>query len=247
MDGYYSINSPVLLKHPPTVDKNKENHQTIMGSTKSFQELQLTPTMWTTQPICFFSYPGQASNKPPLGVAPFLGSFMPSAPQDQGFPSQASFRHTSPSQPNYMQVQAQTVQFLPRSNPNNRQGIGPTGPTTLNAPIYPMNQQQSDTDMPYFCTYIPIPTYNLPSIAGTSQSSRSSKVEHTEKSKLREPQNLLTLTPKDTNPPQQNYYPWSKRNFESCGFRRSARLHRSRIMFCYLSCSLSFLIHFRLA
>jgi len=231
MDGYYPINSPVLLKHPHTTDKNKENHQTIMESTKSLQELQLTPTMWT-QPICFFNYPGQSSNKPP-GAMPYVGPFVPSAPQDQGFP-QASFRHTSPSQPNYMQVQAQTVQFLPRSNLDNRlqaQGIGPTGPTTLNVPIYPMNQQQSGTDMPYFCTYIPIPTYNLPPIAGMSQSSRSSKVEPTElKSNLRDPQRSLMLTPKDTNPPQQNYYPWSKRNLEPCGFPRSARLHRSRVM-----------------
>ncbi|EZA50647.1 Serine protease nudel [Ooceraea biroi] len=229
MDGYYPINNAILLNHLQTTKKNKNNQQAIAENTKSFQELQLTPT-WTTHPVCFFGYPGQLSNKPlPAGFTPYMPPFVPSA-QDQGFPSQTSFRHTAP-QPNYMQVQAQTVQFLPRNDARNRmqtqpiaQGVGPTGPAMLNAPIFPMNQQpistpqhspemfqQSGTDVPYFCTNMPIPTYNFPLIPSTSHSSRSSNVDEAEPADSRNNSRkhiTPTLTPKDNSSPQHNYYPW---------------------------------------
>lgn len=253
MDGYYPVDNAMLERLQP-LGKNKENHQAIAESIKSFQELQLTPTAWTTQPVCFFGYPGQLFNKPSsAGITPYTGSFVPpSALQDQRSPSQSSFRQTSPSQPNYMQVQAQTVQFLPRNNVGNRmptqptaQGIGPTGPAMMNGPYFPMSQQPipmlqqpaslfnrpsetssqpgSGLDIPYFCTYISMPTYNFPPIPGTSQSSRSSNADDSKspaddsKSDSRNRLMPTSTAPKDSftegkSVPREKTYPWSKRD-----------------------------------
>lgn len=146
-------------------------------STKSFQQLQLTPTMWTMpHPVCFFGqYPfGQTSNMP-LSPASGLSS------AQSGFP----FRNPNQdsSSPNYVHVQANTVQFLPRFNYASSlsqpigQGIGPTGPAMSNAPVFALNQQPTamsqQPNMPYFCGYISLPTIRFPPIPGTSQDDRS--------------------------------------------------------------------------
>lgn len=87
--------------------------------------------------------------------------------------------------PNYVQVQAQTVQFLPmQPNPGNpglpaNQAVGPTGPATQNLPIYPAFQPppsggpSASAKSPYYCTYIPAPTLQFPAIPGVSEYRRS--------------------------------------------------------------------------
>lgn len=153
-------------------------------STKSFQQLQLTPTTWTMpHPVCFFGqYPGQSSYTP---LSPASASYSGlSSGQGSGFPFQNPL-HQGSSPPSYMQVQANTVQFLPRFNYASNlaqptgQGIGPTGPAMSNAPTFALNQQPSAmsqqpvANMPYFCGYISLPTIRFPPIPGTSQSDRS--------------------------------------------------------------------------
>lgn len=156
-------------------------------STKSFQQLQLTPTTWTMpHPVCFFGqYPSQSSNVPSPALSPASAFYPgPSFAQNRGFPFQTPLHQDSLS-PNYMQVQANTVQFLPRLNYASNlaqptgQGVGPTGPAMSNAPTFSLNQQptamsqQSAANMPYFCGYISLPTIRFPPIPGTSQSDRS--------------------------------------------------------------------------
>lgn len=154
-------------------------------STEPYQQLQLNPTMWTMpHPVCFFGqYSAQSANTPLSPASAFYpGS---SSGQSRGFPFQ---NPQGSSSPNYMQVQANTVQFLPRFNyaaslaQPTGQGVGPTGPAMSNAPnapIIPLNQQptgmsqQPIANMPYFCGYISLPTIRFPPIPGTSQSDRS--------------------------------------------------------------------------
>ncbi|XP_036149068.1 serine protease nudel [Monomorium pharaonis] len=150
-------------------------------STKSYQQLQSNPTIWTRpHPVCFFTpYPAQSANTP---LSP-ASAFYPSSTsgQSRGFPFQ---NLQSSSSPNYMQVQANTVQFLPRFNyaanlaQPTGQGVGPTGPAMSNAPIFPLNQQPTpgmseQPNMPYFCGYISLPSIRFPPIPDTSQSDRS--------------------------------------------------------------------------
>ncbi|EGI57358.1 Serine protease nudel [Acromyrmex echinatior] len=149
-------------------------------TTKSFQQLQLTPTTWTMpHPICFFGYPGQFSNMPLSPESAFYSS--PSSTQHRGFPFQNPL-HQGFS-PNYMQIQANTpmsrlnyADSLPQSI---AQAIGPTGPAMPNAPIFSLNQQstamsqQPIANMPYFCGYMSLSTVHFPPISDTSQSDRS--------------------------------------------------------------------------
>ncbi|XP_071642079.1 serine protease ndl [Temnothorax longispinosus] len=169
----------------------KDNGKSIpvtTESTKSFQQLQPTPTMWTMpHPVCFFGqYPGQSSNTPLSPVSAFYPGPISSA-QSRGFPFLNPPNQGS-SSPNYMQVQANTVQFMPRLNyvgnlAQPGQDVGPTGPAmsamSNHAPAFSLNQQptamsqQPIANMPYFCGYISLPTIRFPPIPGTSQSNRS--------------------------------------------------------------------------
>jgi len=164
----------------------KDNGKPIpiaVESTKSFQQLQLTPTTWTMpHPICFFGYPGQSSNMPLSPESAFYSS--PSSMQYHGFPFQNPL-HQGFS-PNYMQVQANMpMPFMSRLNyagnlPQSiSQAIGPTGPAMPNTPIFSLNQQstamsqQPIANMPYFCGYMSLPTVHFPPISDTSQSDHS--------------------------------------------------------------------------
>ncbi|XP_011695705.1 PREDICTED: serine protease nudel isoform X2 [Wasmannia auropunctata] len=182
-------------------------------STKSFQQLQLNPTTWSMpHPVCFFGYPGQPAAGVPASLSPassaaFYPASSSSAAQGRGFSFQnpSSHQASPPLLPN-MQVQANTVQFLPgRPNyvgglaPPTGPGVGPTGPAVSNFPsIFPLNQQQPAVmsqpqqqpvaNMPYFCGYMSLPTIRFPPIPGTSQFDRSA--DEAKDSLLKESQKL---------------------------------------------------------
>ncbi|XP_011872575.1 PREDICTED: serine protease nudel [Vollenhovia emeryi] len=161
----------------------------IAENTKTFQQLQPNFTTWSVpQLVCFFNqYSGQFSNAPassaPASSAPaFYPDFSPA--QSHGSPFQNPFRPDF-SSPNYMQVQANTVQLPPRFNyadgpaQPTGPGIGPAGSAMSNVPSFSLNQQptamlqQSVANAPYFCSYISLPIIRFPPIPGTSQSDRS--------------------------------------------------------------------------
>lgn len=151
-------------------------------NTKIFQQIGPTPTMWTTHPVCFFGqYSGQSSY---MSLPPATAHSGLSSAQDNGFPFQNPL-HQDSSPLNYIQIQANTMQFLPRFNYISNlaqptgQGTGPMGPAMSNAPTFALNQQSSAmsqqpvANMPYFCGYMSLPIIRFPPISGTSQSDRS--------------------------------------------------------------------------
>lgn len=185
MEGHHNYDQQIMSADRFQTKDNSRPIPVTAESTKSFQQLQLTPTTWTMpHPVCFFSYPGQSSSMPFSPASAFYPGF--SSAQSRGFPFLNSFQQGS-LPPNYMQVQANTVQFLPRFNyagslaQPTGQGIGPTGPAMSNSPMFPLNQQPSAmsqpqqpiANTPYFCGYMSLPTIRFPPIPGTSQSDRS--------------------------------------------------------------------------
>lgn len=185
MENHHDYEQFMSANHFQAKDNDKSIPVTA-ESTKSFQQLQLTPTMWTMpHPVCFYGqYPSQSSNVPSPALSPASAFYPGPSAQNRGLPFQNSL-HQDSSPPNYMQVQANTVQFLPRFNYASNlaqptgQGVGPTGPAMSNAPAFSLNQQstamsqQQVANMPYFCGYISLPTIRFPPIPGTSQSDRS--------------------------------------------------------------------------
>ncbi|KZC07967.1 Serine protease nudel [Dufourea novaeangliae] len=146
---------------------------------KSTQQLQLTPTMsWMPYQVCFYGPPpgGPGQQSAPgqmMYPATSPGTSYPMPPQ-RGY-------QNSGQPPNFVQVQAQTVQFLPQSQPGNSdQRMGPSGPETQNFPMFPGYQPSPSSGAgvpgkpPYYCTYIPAPTFQFPPIPGVSEYQRSS-------------------------------------------------------------------------
>ncbi|XP_076681045.1 serine protease nudel isoform X2 [Andrena cerasifolii] len=167
---------------------------------KSTQQLQLTPTMsWMPYQVCFYGPQpnGGAAQQSGPGQIMFPAS-SPGAPYPVSMPQQRPGPHSGFSQaPNYMQVQAQSVQILPtpQGYPGytglpGGQRIGPTGPGPQNMHMFPGNQGSASgggssfTKSPYYCTYIPAPTFQFPPIPGVSEYQKSA-VASGEKSEAR--------------------------------------------------------------
>ncbi|CAK9811280.1 Serine protease nudel [Anthophora plagiata] len=160
---------------------------------KSSQQMQLNPTMtWMPYQVCFYGPQAngpvkQQSSTGQIAYPSSPGFVYPMSMQQprQGYPN-------SNQSPNYLQVQAQSVQILPMQSwpGNNGQPsgpkIGPTGPGTQNLPIFPGLQGTSSTGAsssaktPYYCTYIPAPTFQFPTIPGVSEYQRSTTSEKKE-------------------------------------------------------------------
>lgn len=113
--------------------------------------------------------------------------------QNRKFPFQkSSYRGSPPS--NYMQLQANTMQFMPRfgyaGNPSQAQLTGQaTGLTGSTPNVSPINQQPMERK-PYFCGYMSLPILPFPSISDTLQSGRSS-VDKMKDSPSEEPRKLF--------------------------------------------------------
>ncbi|XP_076231283.1 serine protease nudel [Calliopsis andreniformis] len=162
---------------------------------KSTQQLQLTPTMsWMPYQVCFYGPPPNGG--PMKQSAPGQMMYPPSSPgvpYPLSMPQQRQGPQNSANQsPNYVQVQAQSVQFLPmqpyQGNPGVpvNQRLGPTGPGMQNMPTYPGFQPSpsggaggfgGSGKSPYYCTYIPAPTFQFPAIPGVSEYQRSASSE----------------------------------------------------------------------
>lgn len=153
---------------------------------KSTQQLQLTPTMsWVPYQVCFYG-PGANSGVKQSGPGQIAyPASSPGASYQAPISQHRQGYQNSNQAPSYVQVQAQSVQFLPmQSFPGNQgqaggQRIGPTGPATPNFPMFPGQTSpsgggNSNNKTPYYCTYIPAPTFQFPAIPGVSDYQRSS-------------------------------------------------------------------------
>ncbi|CAL7938816.1 unnamed protein product [Xylocopa violacea] len=169
------VNSDYFSGTSPTVE-----------TMKSTQQLQLTPTMtWMPYQVCFY---GPAASGPAkqsgTGQIVYPGS-SPGAMYPVSMPQQRQGFQNSNQGANYIQMQAQSVQFLPtQSFPGNSgqggQRVGPTGPANVNFPVFPGYQTSPsgaagpNGKTPYYCTYIPAPTFQFPAIPGVTEYQRSS-------------------------------------------------------------------------
>nr|XP_031838376.1 serine protease nudel isoform X2 [Nomia melanderi] len=167
---------PFQSKDSPTIIPTAE-------TTKSTQQLQISPTMsWMPYQVCFYGAPG--NGVPGRQVAPgqiVYPATSPGAPYPVSMPQQRMGPQSSGQAPNFVQVHAQSVQFTPMQgyfgNPGQR--MGPTGPGMINYPMYPGPQASPSATgaagkAPYYCTYIPAPTFQFPAIPGMSEYQRSS-------------------------------------------------------------------------
>nr|XP_034181143.1 serine protease nudel [Osmia lignaria] len=152
---------------------------------KSTQQLQLTPTMsWMPYQVCFYGPPANGPVKQSAPGQTMYPASSPGAPYPIPMSQQRpNVQNPMNQAPNYFQVQAQNVQVLPvPSFPGNfgtpgGQRIGPTGPGPQSYPIFPGHQSPSggaNPKPPYYCTYIPAPTFQFPAIPGVSEYQRSS-------------------------------------------------------------------------
>ncbi|XP_026666589.1 serine protease nudel-like isoform X2 [Ceratina calcarata] len=154
---------------------------------KSSQQLQLNPTMsWTPYQVCFYAPGANGLTRQSAPGQMYPGSSMGSV-YPVSMPQQHRQGFQSPNQvPSYTQVQVQNMQFLPGGQPG--QKMGPTGPATQNFPAYSGHQISSPTaaanlnsKSTYYCTYIPAPTFQFPTIPGVTEYQRSSApVEETD-------------------------------------------------------------------
>lgn len=97
-------------------------------------------------------------------------------------PERQGFQNLDQTQ-GYVQVQttAQVLQPGPGNfGSSSGQRVGPSGPAILNFPPIPGHQTSSsapansNSKTPYYCTYIPAPTFQFPAIPGVSEYQRSS-------------------------------------------------------------------------
>lgn len=144
---------------------------------KSSQQLVLTPTIsWIPYQICFF---GMSNPTKQSGGAAQQTMYGASSPAEIGYPiwqHRQGYQNTNHA-PNYVQVQAQSVQFFPGNyGQNGGQKIGPTGPAIPNFPIFPRQQSlpggNANSKIPYYCTFIP--TFQFPTVPGMNEYQRSS-------------------------------------------------------------------------
>lgn len=116
--------------------------------------------------------------------------------QNRKFPFQKSSYQGSPPL-NYMQLQANTMQFMPRfgyaDNPSQTQLGGQTIGFTESTPnVSPINQQPMERT-PSFCGYMSLPILSFPSISDALQPSffRRSSVDRMMDSPSGEPRKLF--------------------------------------------------------
>lgn len=153
---------------------------------KSTQQLEINPTMtWMPYQVCFYGAP--TNGVPGRQIAP--GQIVyPASSSGASYPVSMPQQRMGPQHsgqaPNFVQVQAQSVQFTPMQGypGNSGQKMGPTGPGMMNYPMYPGYPGPQVTPSaagpagkaPYYCTYIPAPTFQFPAIPGMSEYQRSS-------------------------------------------------------------------------
>lgn len=157
---------------------------------KSSQQLVLTPTIsWVSHRVCFYS--PSANNNPTKQSGPGETIYPASSPGVSYAysvqPERQGFQNLDQTQ-GYAQVQSPAQGLPPQSGPGNfgsssGQRVGPSGPAILNFPPIPGHQTSvsapanSNSKTPYYCTYIPAPTFQFPAIPGVSEYHRSSVKE----------------------------------------------------------------------
>ncbi|XP_043512078.1 serine protease nudel-like isoform X2 [Frieseomelitta varia] len=155
---------------------------------KSSQQLQLTPTMsWVPYQVCFYGTDAHNPTKQSTAGQAMYSASSPAIPYPPAM-SQLRQGFQNFNQPSgYIQVQA-TAQLLPMQpslgnfGPSVGQRIGlPTGPAIGNYPTFPSSggmlpsaAANSNGKTPYYCTYIPAPTFQFPPIPGVPDYQRSS-------------------------------------------------------------------------
>ncbi|KAG7203877.1 hypothetical protein KM043_017931 [Ampulex compressa] len=132
---------------------------------KTSQQLQLTPSMsWMPYPVCFYGPSPKQINQINDPASGFGANY--------GFSAASPLQ--SPISPGFMQ--APSMQFRPPQGPNFFQDphkFGPSGPVLQNHHGFP-SQHAAGKTMPYYCTYIPAPTFQFPTVPGMAEYRRSS-------------------------------------------------------------------------
>lgn len=132
-----------------------------MESTKPSQQLQML------YPVCIFDYSVSQSS----AFTFYPNSSDPSATQNRELPFQKPLHQGAPSS-NYMQLQANPMQFIPEFGyAGNQRQAQPAGQSTDLTRSDPSNVSPM-TRKPYFCGYMSLPTLHFPSISNTLQSDR---------------------------------------------------------------------------
>ncbi|KAK2585023.1 hypothetical protein KPH14_008548 [Odynerus spinipes] len=176
------INDRSNLKEPDNASSNtvdersmeygqkvaSSNSQMILPTAEVFQssqQVELKPTMtWMPYPVCFYGPP--QSPQPAGNSAVFPASYpsgpYPAVPQ-QHTPTSGNAQSLNPQPPNFLQIQTQNVQLVP--------------PPDNVAPWMPLPAQRVPTTGPgrgsqYYCTYLPAPTFQFPTIPGVSEFQR---------------------------------------------------------------------------
>ncbi|XP_011256317.2 serine protease nudel isoform X3 [Camponotus floridanus] len=157
-----------------TKNSSEQPIQATSESTKSFQQLQMLPTM--LHAVCIYDYSVNQSSNMPFPAFFYPDSSDPSIMQNHKFPfPKSSYRGSPPS--NYMQLQTNTMQFMPRFGyagnlPQTQVARQDTGLTGSTPNVSPINQQPMEK--PYFCGYMSLPILHLSSISDTLPSGRFS-------------------------------------------------------------------------
>ncbi|XP_076624870.1 serine protease nudel isoform X2 [Colletes latitarsis] len=176
-----------IMKDDPQTKGTLDYSQLIIPTaetSKSTQQLQLTPTMsWKQHQICFYEPSGKSGSGKQSGQ--FVYPSAPGAPYPVYMSQQREGYQDPDSQAqSFVQVHAQNVQIMPMQPYSGNSGfsgqkVGPTGPATQNFPMFPGHQTSPSADasapakLPYYCTYIPMPTFQFPAIPGESEYQRS--------------------------------------------------------------------------
>ncbi|XP_072746689.1 serine protease ndl [Anoplolepis gracilipes] len=206
-EGYSDYNEFTSNDRIETKD-NSEPIQVTSESTKSFEQSQMLPTM--LHPVCIFA---DYSINPSSNV-PSSASFPPDSSNrsiaQNEFPFQ-KLLYQGPPLSNYVQLQANTMQFVPRFGYANNlpqtqlteQGTNLTGSTASN--LSPINQQPMT---PYFCGYMSLPILHFSSMSDTLQSGRSSvdKVKDSPSGKFSQRDGTVILQDYSAYKCPQNYY-----------------------------------------
>nr|KAF7429288.1 hypothetical protein H0235_005686 [Vespula pensylvanica] len=144
---------------------SSSSSQIILPTAEVMQQasqVDLKPTYtWMPYPTCFYGVPQSPQSNDlnsPIFPTSYPSGPYPQIPQ-QTIPSSGNLQSSNPSQPNFLQIQAQNVQLLPPSPEN----VVPW----LSMPNQKISPAGSGRLLQYYCTYLPAPSFhssNIPSV-----------------------------------------------------------------------------------
>lgn len=142
---------------------SSSSSQIILPTAEVMQQasqVDLKPTYtWMPYPTCFYGVPQSPQpsdlNSPIFPTSYPSGSY-PQIPQ-QPIPYSGNSQSSNPSQPNFLQIQAQNVQLLPPSG-----NVVPW----LSIPNQKFSSIGPGRSLQYYCTYMPVPSFHPTNVPG---------------------------------------------------------------------------------